>query len=78
MVAVKKGEKIMKPNQFKKQMDLLEVDSNELAVLLGKDPRSIYHLREGKTKVTRLYELAMEALLLRKLNGNLWKGLQKK
>lgn len=63
--------------KLNRTMELLEVNGLQLAALLGKHQNSIKNYRTGKTKISHTEELALEALIHRKLEGKLWKDLSK-
>lgn len=65
----------MNAARLEKIMDTLEVNRDQLAVLLGKNRKSIDNLLDGTHQINRTYELALEALIWRKKHGNLWAGL---
>lgn len=67
----------MTVKKLKKAIDALDVNNNQLAALMGKHPNSINNYLKGRTKIAHTEELAIEALIHRKLDGTLWKDMAK-
>lgn len=67
----------MTVKKLKKAIDVLDVNHAQLAMLLGKHPNSINNYLKGRTKIAHTEELAIEALIHRKLDGTLWKDMAK-
>lgn len=67
----------MTVKKLKNAIDALGVNHAQLAMLMGKHPNSINNYLRGKTKIAHTEELAIEALIHRKLDGTLWKDMAK-
>lgn len=67
----------MTVKKLKKSIELLGVNGSQLATLMGKHPNSINNYLKGRTKIAHTEELAIEALIHRKIDGTLWKDMSK-
>ena len=67
----------MKVSKIKNALALLGVNAKELSLLMGRGVNYVSELlkKPSDEDVSRPDELCIEALMHRKIEGNLWKGI---